>query len=82
MSRYAKRSWCSNPMLDGEMTERPKVHDWKSCVRKRTVGSNPTLSATARAALHTYGWLEARLGNKLTLGTTPSTLRDAGACQL
>ena len=28
------------------MTERPKVHDWKSCVPpKGTVGSNPTLSA-------------------------------------
>ena len=30
----------------GQMTERPKVHDWKSCVPpKGTVGSNPTLSA-------------------------------------
>ena len=27
----------------------PKEHDWKSCVRlKRTVGSNPTLSATEK----------------------------------
>ena len=32
---------------NGEMTERPKVHDWKSCVgfKSFTVGSNPTLSA-------------------------------------
>ncbi len=29
----------------GEVTEWPKVHDWKSCVRKRTAGSNPALSA-------------------------------------
>ncbi len=31
---------------DGEMTEWPKVHDWKSCVPKGTEGSNPSLSAT------------------------------------
>ena len=30
------------------MTERPKVHDWKSCVVKATVGSNPTLSAIVK----------------------------------
>ena len=42
----------SNPTLSaillnyGEMPERPKGRDWKSRVRrKRTVGSNPTLSA-------------------------------------
>ena len=29
----------------GEVTERPKVHDWKSCVLKGTEGSNPSLSA-------------------------------------
>ena len=30
----------------GEMTEWPKVHDWKSCVaRTATEGSNPSLSA-------------------------------------
>ncbi len=29
----------------GKVTERPKVHDWKSCVRLRTEGSNPSLSA-------------------------------------
>ena len=29
----------------GEMSERLKEHAWKACVtRKRTVGSNPTLS--------------------------------------
>jgi hypothetical protein len=29
------------------MSERPKEHDWKSCVESKsfTVGSNPTLSA-------------------------------------
>ncbi len=31
--------------LSGEMTEWPKVHDWKSCVPQGTVGSTPTLSA-------------------------------------
>ncbi len=29
----------------GEMTEWPKVHDWKSCVSQGTEGSNPSLSA-------------------------------------
>ena len=29
----------------GEVTEWPKVHDWKSCVSKGTEGSNPSLSA-------------------------------------
>ena len=32
------------------MTERPKVHDWKSCVVKATGGSNPPLSASHRLA--------------------------------
>ncbi len=33
----------------GEMTERPKVHAWKACVRhKRTEGSNPSLSANQK----------------------------------
>ena len=31
--------------IAGKVTERPKVHDWKSCVRLRTEGSNPSLSA-------------------------------------
>ena len=29
----------------GEMTEWPKVHDWKSCVPQGTEGSNPSLSS-------------------------------------
>ena len=33
------------------MTERSKVHDWKSCVGQLTEGSNPSLSAiSSRAA--------------------------------
>ena len=32
--------------VNGEVTEWTKVHDWKSCVRQRTEGSNPSLSAT------------------------------------
>jgi hypothetical protein len=33
-------------ILRGEVTERLKVHDWKSCVlQKSTGGSNPPLSA-------------------------------------
>lgn len=33
--------------LHGEMSERPKEHDWKSCVppQSGTEGSNPSLSA-------------------------------------
>ncbi len=34
----------------GEVTERSKVHDWKSCVPKGTEGSNPSLSATSTLA--------------------------------
>lgn len=31
------------------MSERPKEHDWKSCVpRKGTEGSNPSLCATKK----------------------------------
>ncbi len=34
------------------MSEGPKEHDWKSCVRqKRTVGSNPTLSAKLKTVV-------------------------------
>ena len=38
----------------GEMTEWLKVHAWKACVRQRTVGSNPTLSA--RIVEHRSFW--------------------------
>src|SRR5207237_1248613 len=31
--------------VSGEVAERPKAHAWKACIRKRIVGSNPTLSA-------------------------------------
>src|SRR4030095_15562904 len=40
----------STPSLGG-MTERPKVHDWKSCVLKGTEGSNPSPSAARRCRL-------------------------------
>jgi hypothetical protein len=42
---------CSLSLL-GEVTERPKVHDWKSCVLKGTEGSNPSLSATVDLRSH------------------------------
>ena len=45
------RDWVPNP-LDGEVTEWPKVHDWKSCVLKGTKGSNPFFSATNYPAIH------------------------------
>jgi hypothetical protein len=32
------------------VTERLKVHAWKACVRKRTWGSNPHLSAIINGA--------------------------------
>jgi hypothetical protein len=36
----------------GEMSERLKEHDWKSCVLAKTgtEGSNPSLSASVKAA--------------------------------
>ena len=54
----------------GELSEWPKEHDWKSCIRlKRILGSNPRLSARlfrgvlSRAPRHPYGgvaeWLNA-----------------------
>ena len=39
----------SGTFVFGEVTERPKVHDWKSCVVQATGGSNPPLSAMPRA---------------------------------
>ena len=44
---YLLASWLRFFYMDcGEVTEWPKVHDWKSCVgQPPTVGSNPTLSA-------------------------------------
>ena len=36
---------CAQPINNGEMTEWLKVHAWKACVRQRTEGSNPSLSA-------------------------------------
>jgi hypothetical protein len=32
----------------GEMAEWSKAHDWKSCIRKRIEGSNPSLSANTQ----------------------------------
>ena len=55
------------PSPDGEMTEWPKVHDWKSCVPKGTVGSNPTLSASGRIA--PCDWGLGRQALVLTLGS-------------
>ncbi len=34
------------------MSERFKEHAWKACVRQRTVGSNPTLSANLRQGFY------------------------------
>ena len=33
----------------GEVSERSKEHAWKVCVRQRTEGSNPSLSAIFKA---------------------------------
>ena len=46
-SRLARAVQCRDGVIgfSGEMTEWPKVHDWKSCVPKGTEGSNPSLSA-------------------------------------
>lgn len=44
----------NNKVVNGEMSEWPKEHDWKSCVpQKGTVGSNPTLSAKRELYEHT-----------------------------
>ena len=47
--RIALSSFCEvwYKKLTGEMSERLKEHDWKSCVRAKTraEGSNPSLSA-------------------------------------
>ena len=42
----------------GEVSEWPKEHAWKVCIRKRIEGSNPSLSASinkkATIASHTF----------------------------
>jgi hypothetical protein len=43
-----KKLFFYNQKFYGEVTERLKVHAWKACVRKRTLGSNPSLSAIVR----------------------------------
>ncbi len=45
------RAACGRTYRSGEMPERPKGHDWKSCVRSKkcTGGSNPPLSARLKA---------------------------------
>ena len=40
---------------DGEVSEWSNVHAWKACVRKRTGGSNPLLSANKRKP-YTFVW--------------------------
>ena len=37
-------SWLSSK-VSGEVSEWPKEHAWKVCIRKRIEGSNPSLSA-------------------------------------
>ena len=41
----ASPSGIASAVSPGELAERTKAHDWKSCVGQLTVGSNPTLSA-------------------------------------
>ncbi len=59
LSRRAPRvGQMSANFTSGEMTEWPKVHDWKSCVGSPpTVGSNPTLSAIIKS-----GWGSSSVG--------------------
>ena len=48
---YPRKRDCLDKQILGEVTEWPKVHDWKSCVRKRTEGSNPSLSAILQGGM-------------------------------
>ena len=49
LSRILIKYLLHNNRIHGEVSERLKEHDWKSCVRlSRTQGSNPCLSAIAR----------------------------------
>ena len=72
----------------GELSEWPKEHDWKSCIRrKRILGSNPRLSARqTRGVLRgaasplrrggrvvECGGLENRLGPRSYEGSNPSS---------
>ncbi len=55
-NRLRKGLYRTKPLLYsaaicGEVTERPKVHDWKSCVPQGTEGSNPSLSASFKLAV-------------------------------
>ncbi len=46
---------CVSCPICGEVTERPKVHDWKSCVPQGTGGSNPPLSASIKTTKSPLG---------------------------
>jgi hypothetical protein len=51
-SEEARRVWepFEGSQVDGEVSEWPKEHDWKSCVPQGTEGSNPSLSSSVYAA--------------------------------
>lgn len=49
LSRILIKYLLHNDRIHGEVSERLKEHDWKSCVRlSRTQGSNPCLSAIVK----------------------------------
>ncbi len=62
----------------GEVTERPKVHDWKSCVLKGTEGSNPSLSAISFCASLSLP-LEVTAGSRATDGRELRQARKGAA---
>ena len=54
--------------IHGEVSERLKEHDWKSCVRlSRTQGSNPCLSAIVKAVLMHCFFISLKRGNTYLL---------------
>ena len=40
----------------GEVSEWPKEHAWKVCIRKRIEGSNPSLTATLQKTPSSNAW--------------------------
>ena len=56
----------------GEVTERPKVHDWKSCVVQATGGSNPPLSASFYSS-RLNGFVAVRSDSRVPCNGMPPT---------
>ena len=67
------RMWAIKSKSFGEVSEWLKEHAWKVCVRQRTEGSNPSLTAINKKPGRAPGFLFIGLGwQEPSLGSTKS----------